>query len=607
VKQPEVSENMRERLKNVPLKPGVYLFEDEDGKVLYVGKAGILRNRMRSYFQSDDKLHPKVRAMMRKVKNFDFVVTDTEVEALILENNLVKAYQPRYNINLRDDKTYPYLKVTIGEEFPGIYITREKKDGVSRYFGPYTDVTSLRETLRLLTGIFPLRTCKNLQPRSRPCLNHDIEKCAAPCTGGVDKEEYRGLVEAFLGFMEGKYQGVLRKKEAEMKKAAENLEFEKAARLRDQISGIKKLAEKQKVSLESPYNMDLIGMVTGQKESLALVFRIRSGKIISKDTFWLKKAIDEGLAEMVEIFLKRYYDDNHDIPAEILLDTLPEDPELMVSWLEAKTGRRIVMRVPHRGDKRKLLDMVLENANLLWEEKQQKDIRNENILLHLSEVLDLEVVPKRIECFDVSHLGGEEAVAAMAVFSNGVPERTSYRRFKIKSDQNDDFASLKEALRRRFEQARGGNAAFLPEPDLILVDGGLGQVNAVKAVLDEIESDIPLLGLAKKNEEIFRPGTGKPLVLPRRDEGLKLLQRLRDEAHRLALEYNRQRRSRKLKDSILDRIEGIGPRRKKALLNYFKSISKIESASLEEIAAVPGMSRSAAQNVHDYFRKTTGK
>jgi len=598
---------MRERLKNVPLKPGVYLFEDEDGKVLYVGKAGILRNRMRSYFQSDDKLHPKVRAMMRKVKNFDFVVTDTEVEALILENNLVKAYQPRYNINLRDDKTYPYLKVTIGEEFPGIYITREKKDGVSRYFGPYTDVTSLRETLRLLTGIFPLRTCKNLQPRSRPCLNHDIEKCAAPCTGGVDKEEYRGLVEAFLGFMEGKYQGVLRKKEAEMKKAAENLEFEKAARLRDQISGIKKLAEKQKVSLESPYNMDLIGMVTGQKESLALVFRIRSGKIISKDTFWLKKAIDEGLAEMVEIFLKRYYDDNHDIPAEILLDTLPEDPELMVSWLEAKTGRRIVMRVPHRGDKRKLLDMVLENANLLWEEKQQKDIRNENILLHLSEVLDLEVVPKRIECFDVSHLGGEEAVAAMAVFSNGVPERTSYRRFKIKSDQNDDFASLKEALRRRFEQARGGNAAFLPEPDLILVDGGLGQVNAVKAVLDEIESDIPLLGLAKKNEEIFRPGTGKPLVLPRRDEGLKLLQRLRDEAHRLALEYNRQRRSRKLKDSILDRIEGIGPRRKKALLNYFKSISKIESASLEEIAAVPGMSRSAAQNVHDYFRKTTGK
>ncbi|MBC7075344.1 MAG: excinuclease ABC subunit UvrC [Syntrophomonadaceae bacterium] len=598
---------MQERLKNVPLKPGVYLFEDEDGKVLYVGKAGILRNRMRSYFQSDDKLHPKVRAMMRKVKNFDFVVTDTEVEALILENNLVKAYQPRYNINLRDDKTYPYLKVTIGEEFPGIYITREKKDGVSRYFGPYTDVTSLRETLRLLTGIFPLRTCKNLQPRSRPCLNHDIEKCAAPCTGRVDKEEYRGLVEAFLSFMEGKYQGVLREKEAEMRKAAENLEFEKAARLRDQISGIKKLAEKQKVNLESPYNMDLIGMVTGQKESLALVFRIRSGKIISKDTFWLKKAIDEGPAEMVEIFLKRYYDDNHDIPAEILLDTLPEDPELMVSWLEAKTGRRIVMRVPHRGDKRKLLDMVLENANLLWEEKQQKDIRNENILLHLSEVLDLEVVPKRIECFDVSHLGGEEAVAAMAVFSNGVPERTSYRRFKIKSDQNDDFASLKEALKRRFEQARGGNVAFLPEPDLILVDGGLGQVNAVKAVLDEIESDIPLLGLAKKNEEIFRPGTGKPLVLPRRDEGLKLLQRLRDEAHRLALEYNRQRRSRKLKDSILDRIEGIGPRRKKALLNYFKSISKIESASLEEIAAVPGMSRSAAQNVHDYFRKTTGK
>ncbi len=594
---------MKERLKNVPLKPGVYIFKDEEGRVLYVGKAGVLRNRMRSYFQPGDKLHPKVCAMMKKVSDFDFIITETEVEALILENNLIKTYQPKYNINLRDDKTYPYLKVTTGEKFPGVYITREEKDGVSRYFGPYTDVASLRETLRLLCSIFPLRTCKTLRLKSRPCLKRDIKKCSAPCAGEIEELEYRKLVDGFINFMEGKYREELSEKEMEMREAAEKLEFEKAARLRDQLNGLKKIVAKQKVNFESPYNIDLIGMVMGKKEGLVLVFCIRFGRIIAKDTVWVKRVMDEDEAELVEFFLKHYYDDNHDIPAEILLNILPEDPELMEAWLKEKTGRKVTIRIPRRGDKRKMLDMVIENAKLLWEEKQQKDMQNEEILVHLSKTLNLEVVPERIECFDISHLGGEETVASMVVFNRGVPDKKSYRRFKIKSSQNNDYASLAEALKRRFKQAREGNPAFLPEPDLILIDGGLGQVNAVRKVLEEMKVDIPVLGLAKKNEEIFFPGTSKPLVLPRNDEKLKLLQRLRDEAHRFAVEYNRRRRTRKLKDSILDNIKGIGPQRKKALLAHFTSVSKIKEASLEEIAAVPGMNRDVAKNVYDYFRE----
>jgi len=598
---------MKEHLKNVPLKPGVYMYKDSEGKIIYVGKAKALRNRMRSYFQSREKLHPKVRAMMSRVDDFDFIVTGTEVEALILENNLIKAYQPRYNIELRDDKTYPYLKVTTGEKFPGIYIVREEKDRTSRYFGPYTDVSSLRETLRLLTTIFPVRTCENFKIKPRACLNSHIGKCLAPCTGQVEEEEYRRVIDELINFMEGDSREILKLKEAEMKEAALNLEFEKAALMRDQIKNIKKISEKQKVSFESPYDLDLIGLVSGGKENLVLVFKIRSGKIIAKDTFWLSQAINENEPELIEFFLKNYYTDNNDIPSEILVSSLPAEMELIESWLKGKTGHRVGLRVPHRGDKKSMLDMVLENARLLWEEKKQKNIKNKEVLIHLSKVLNLELVPGRIECFDISHLGGEETVASMVVFNNAYPEKKSYRRFKIKVEQNNDFASLSETLQRRFKEAREGNLSFLPEPDLIIIDGGLGQVNAVKAAMEEMQVDIPIFGLAKKNEEIFQPGIGQPLVLPRRDEGLKLLQRLRDEAHRFAIEYNRKRRSKKIKTSDLDNIKGVGPQRKKALLTHFGSVSKIKEASKDDIAAVPGMNTIVADNVYNYFREKTGK
>lgn len=594
---------LKERLGNVPLKPGVYIYKDSEGRVIYVGKAKSLRTRMRSYFQSPQKLHPKVRALMARVADFDYIVTTSEVEALILENNLIKSYQPRYNIQLRDDKTYPYLKVTTGEDYPRVSLVREEKDGVSRYFGPYTNVTSLRETIRLLNLVFPLRTCKILRMGKRPCLNYDINRCLAPCSGEIKKEEYRQVVDGLLDFMEGNTRELLEQKETEMKEAATRLEFEKAAHLRDQIESIKKVGEKQKISFENPYNLDVIALSGKEKEHLVLLFKIRAGAIVAKDTFWLNRAIDEDESQLMEFFLKRYYADRSDIPVEILLSHLPEGIEVLQSWLQAEKGRKVRLRVPQRGDKKSLLDMVVNNAVLLWQEKHEKEQKNQDILKHLSQVLTLEVIPQRIECYDISHLGGEETVASMVVFTGGIADRKAYRRFKMKVDQNDDFASLSEALQRRFKRAREGDSSFLPEPDLILIDGGLGQVNAVYKILQEMVVSIPLFSLAKKNEEIYTPGSATPLRLSRQDEALQLLQRLRDEAHRFAIEYNRQRRSGKVRASSLDEIEGIGPARKKKLLSHFGSVKSIQQASLEELLQLPGMTRPVAENVYQHFHK----
>mgnify|MGYP000654284615 CR=1 FL=1 len=594
---------LKERLRNVPLKPGVYLYKDKDGKVIYVGKAKALRNRMRSYFQSQDRMHPKVRALMARVADFDYIVTDSEVEALILENNLIKAYKPRYNIELRDDKTYPYLKISMGDEYPRLSVVREKKDGVSRYFGPYTDVTSLRETLRLLTRVFPLRTCKTLKGGRRPCLNRDIGHCLAPCSGELSREEYRQVVDALLDFLQGNFRELLQEKEKEMKIAAANLEFEKAARLRDQIESIKKVGEKQKINFASSFNLDMVVLTGEEKDSLVLVFNIRHGTIIAKDTFWLNKSIDEDENQLMEFFLISYYHDRDDIPDEILVSHLPAEIEVLECWLKEKRGHKVDIRIPQRGDKKSLLDMGINNVALLWQEKHEKEQNNLAILKHLSKVLNLEVVPQRIECYDISHLGGDETVASMVVFTEGVADRKAYRRFKMKVNQNDDFASLREALERRFMRAREMDPAFLPEPDLILIDGGAGQVNAVNNVLKAMQVDIPLFSLAKKNEEIYAPGHSHPLRLPRRDVALQLLQRLRDEAHRFAIEYNRKRRAVKVRSSEIDNIKGIGPVRKKQLLGHFGSVKAIKEASLEELAQVPGMNRQAAENVYNYFRQ----
>jgi len=592
---------LKERLGSVPLQPGVYMYKDSEGRIIYVGKARSLRQRMRSYFQSPDKLHPKVRALMNRVADFDFIVTNSEVEALILERNLIKAYQPRYNIQLRDDKSYPYIKLTTGEKYPRLCLVREKKDGVSRYFGPYTDAGAVRETLRLLNGLFPLRTCKNLRPAERPCLNYDIGRCSGPCSGRVNEEAYAAMVGQVLAFLEGEYKNLLREKEDQMKAAAGRMEFELAAKLRDQINGIKKVQESQQVNFDKSYHLDIIAMIGGEKDKLVAVFKVRAGKILTKDSYWLSRSVDEDDAGLMDYFIKFYYDDNPDIPGEILVSHLPEDRVLLEDWLRGMAGHRVELRQPQRGEGRHMLELVQNNGRLIWEEREQKNLQNQETLLHLSRVLSLEVVPERIEAYDISHLGGEETVASMVVFTSALPDRKAYRRFKIRRDQNNDYASLAETLQRRWSEAKKGNPAFLPLPDLILIDGGLGQVNAVKESLDGIGVEVPLCSLAKKDELVFRPGVAEPLVFPRRDPGLMLLQRMRDEAHRFAIEYNRQRRGKKVTASALDGIEGIGPARKQALLKHFSSVARIKQASLEELVQVPGMNRTAAEQVYRHF------
>ncbi|MEN6462835.1 MAG: excinuclease ABC subunit UvrC, partial [Syntrophomonas sp.] len=448
------------------------------------------------------------------------------------------------------------------------------------------------------------RTCKTLQLNRRPCLNRDMGKCPAPCTGQVSQEDYGQAVTGILDFLDGKSHDIINPLAEEMKKAAAELDFEKAARLRDQIQAIKRISEKQKIDYETEYSMDVIGMIAGDKENLVQVFRIRAGKIIGKDTFWLKRAIGEDEPEVIEFFLKQYYADNNDVPGDILVSTLPPDEQLVEAWLRQRTGHKVEVRFPRRGEKRSLLDMVINNAAILWEEKQHQDFRSHEAQMQLSQALDLEVIPERIECFDISHLSGQETVASMVVFTGGVPDRKCYRRFKIKTNQNDDFASMAEAVKRRLIQAQQGNESFLPEPDLLLIDGGLGQVNTVKLILDEMHLDIPVFGLAKKNEEIFQPGRSLPLTLPRRNEGLMLLQRVRDEAHRFAITYNRQRRAKKTIASALDDIKGVGTARKKALLAHFGSVTKIKQASQDELAAVHGMSTTAASAVYKFFHES---
>lgn len=594
---------MRDRLKKVPLQPGVYIYKDSEGRVIYVGKAKLLRNRMRSYFQASEKLEPKVRAMMNRVASFDFIVTSNEMEALLLEDNLIKAHHPRYNILFRDDKTYPHLKLTVADEFPRLAMVREKKDGVSRYFGPYTNAGSLRENLRVLSSIFMLRSCKTFSRRERPCLNHDIGRCLGPCVGKVSPEEYQALVRNLITFMEGDYLQLVKSSEMQMKEAAANLEFEKAARLRDQVQSLKRLGEKQQVALATPLNLDLAALITAPRSALGLIFKIRRGKLINKDSFWLTRVMEESEAEMMEVLLRGYFAEAHDTAEELLVNHLPANRQLLSEWFKERSGHRVEIRTPLKGEKRRLMEMVENNARLLLEEQLNQEDKKQRVLLDLSRALNLETVPERIECYDVSHLGGTETVASMVVFTHGAPDKKAYRRFKIKQEQNDDYSSLAETLQRRFREARQGNPNFLPEPDLLVIDGGLGQLHAAQRVLDELGEDVAVISLAKKREEIFRPGQGESLILPRRDEGLQLLQRLRDEAHRFAISYNRQRRNKKITSSLLDEIPGVGEKRKKALLQHFGSVNRIRAASPEEISSLPGISLNLARDICDYLQR----
>lgn len=606
---------IRKKLEHLPAKPGVYLMLNEEGTVIYVGKASSLRNRVRSYFRSTGKQPPKVQALVNHIADFEYIVTDSEVEALILECNLIKEHRPKYNISLRDDKHYPYLKLTLTHDYPRLVVVRSMKKDGNRYFGPYTQVGALNETIRLLRRLFPLRTCTDstLARQPRPCLNHHIGRCLAPCKGEVSKEAYRELVNEVILFLEGKQEDLLRRLKEKMEQAAEELRFEKAAEYRDQIRSVEQVLEKQKIISAGQESYDVIAFARGMGEVCVQIFFIREGKLIGRNHFFLEGTDDLSRGAVMTAFLKQYYSQAETIPREILLAEAPEEKELLEAWLTGLRGKKVNLRVPKRGEKLQLVEMVAQNALTALEEEEllrrKKNMLTTEAVLELQRELDLSKPPFRIEGFDISHIQGTMTVASMVVFENGAEKTSDYRRFRIKSVEGpDDYQAMREVITRRFkhlaEVQAGGRSQekFAAVPDLILIDGGKGQLNAALEVLKEYDLDhIPTFGLAEKEEALFREGDPNPIKLSSNSPALYLVQRVRDEAHRFALTYHRDLRSKHLRYSKLDDVPGVGPKRKKALLRRFGSVARIREASMEELLAVEGITEKVAQAIKEHL------
>ena len=583
---------VEEKLKTLPNAPGVYLMRDARGKIIYVGKARVLKNRVRQYFQANKNHGAKVRAMVAKIADFETIVTGTEVEALILECNLIKKHRPRYNISLKDDKTYPYLRVT-AEDFPRIFLTRRVIHDGSRYFGPYTSGLAVKETLQLLRKIFPLRTCRTFP--KRPCLEFHIKRCAAPCVEKISREDYTQLVKAAEKFLDGHTSEVERDISTRMTEAAESLNFETAARLRDILTAIRTVTAKQKIVTDAG-DVDAIGLARLDGQTCAQIFFVRDGKVTGRENFPLTGTDDETDAQIVAEFVKQYYSRAQLSATEILLPAEVDDAKLLEQWLGAK------LIVPKRGVKKSLVDMAVENARkFLAEEsarRQLKDAQTVGAVEELKKFLRLPKLPRRMECFDISHMQGSQTVASMVSFFDGAPDKKNYRRFKIRSAEGkpDDFLSMREVTARRYEKL---SADALP--DLIVIDGGQGQLSSALEIIRGAGHQVPVVGLAKQFELIFVEGSSTPVELPRDSQALKLMQRIRDEAHRFAITYHRKlRRARNLK-SELDSVAGIGVKRRTELLKTFGSIANIKSATVDELAAVSGMNRTVAEALKKFF------
>jgi excinuclease ABC subunit C len=606
---------IQEKLKLLPDKPGVYLMHDEAGEIIYVGKASSLKNRVRSYFRPNPGDSPKVEAMVSRIADLEWIITDTEVEALILELNLIKKHRPKYNIRLVDDKHYPYLKLTVNEKYPRIVITRSMKKDGARYFGPYTRSGAMNETLRLLRKIFPLRTCSNetMARQTRPCLNAHIKRCLAPCTNQVNPEVYLDMVRDIILFLEGKQEDLIKTLEVKMNQAAENMEFERAAELRDQINAVRQVMVKQKIISADMSNQDVIAMARGQGESCVQIFFIREGKLLGRDHFFLQGTDEMSRSEIITAFVEQYYSKASEIPQEILLQEEVIGKELLERWLTDSKGKRVYLRTPQRGEKLKLVEMVAKNALMTLEEeeltRQKKQMMTKEAVLELQRELALKKPPFRIECYDISNIQGTNSVGSMVVFENGEPKTSDYRRFQIKTVEGpNDFASLQEVLARRFKRAKAEaeegsqGSKFAKLPDLIIIDGGKGQLSSAREVMHQLGvDDIPTFALAEEEELLFTEGKSEPIVLPKNSPSLYLVQRVRDEAHRFAVSYHRRLREKRAYKSILDEVPGIGPKRKKALLKAFGSLKGIREASLEELAQVEGMTRPAAETLLEYL------
>lgn len=603
----EQNEHIESLLKNAPKSPGVYLFKDKKDVILYIGKAKVLRNRVRSYFRGNpDSRDPKTQTMVNQIRDIEFIVTDSEVESLLLEANLVKEHRPRYNVRLKDDKSYPYVRIT-NEPYPRVFITRDViKDG-SKYYGPYTDVTSLRSTMRVVKKVFPIRSCRYHidqesinQNKVSVCLDYHIKKCEGPCEGLVSKEHYNAMIDKVIDFLNGRTDDVIDYLTERMNEAADEFEYEEASRIRDQINAVKSYAKKQRVETGDFEDRDVLAMATEEDECAVVVLRLRSGKLIGREHFYLSGVENSSESSILEGFVKQYYMKVDFVPREILFPVLPENQEPLEEWLSSRSDRRVYFKEPKIGDKRKLQGLAEKNAKLLLGDLQlQKKKKAEYIpktVSTLQEELQMEAPPHRIEAFDISHIGGTNTVASMVSFIDGQPRKGEYRRFKIKTvEGNDDFASIREVIQRRYLRVLEEK---LPAPDLILIDGGKGQLNVAVEQLNALDfPPVTVIGLAKRLEEVYIPQQPDPIFIAKSSPGLILLQRIRDEAHRFAVAYHRKLRGKSMVVSDLDNIEGVGKIRKERLMKQFRSVKKLKKATIQEIAEVKGISESLAVKI----------
>jgi len=599
---------IEEQLKALPAKPGVYLFKDSQGKTIYVGKAASLRHRIKAYFSPSTNLSPKLERLVARISDFETIVTDSEQEALILECNLIKKYRPSYNVRLKDDKTFPYLRIDLKNDWPSVRITRRFHKNGDRYFGPFASASSLRQTLRLIKKIFPFRSCnKTITGKDpKPCLEYHINRCLGPCIGVVSKEDYNEVIRQVILFLEGEQELVLRDLRRKMKKASQQLQFEKAALLRDQIQAIEKVIEGQRIAITVRGNQDVIALAQTKDLAYVEIFFIRSNKLIGRDYILLDGIRNEEPSQIMTSFIKQYYASASSIPPVLLLQYPIEEPEVITKWLANQRGAPVKLHVPRQGTKKQLMDIVIENARqglALYQAKQSTIIESALVLEELKERLGLPGIPLRIEGYDISNIRGNLAVGSMAVFDKGMPKPAHYRRFRIKSVAGiDDYAMIQEVLRRRLRRCLAADDKWATAPDLILIDGGKGHLNAALEVMKELGLDsIPVASLAKEKEEVFIPGKSEPLDIPQTSAALYLLQRIRDEAHRFALGYHQRLRQKEGIASALDSIPGIGPKRKKALLKKFGSVRGIKEASIDELARVAGMTSKLAEKVKEYL------
>jgi len=599
---------LRYQLESLPTVPGVYLFKDWQGKVIYVGKAANLSNRVRSYFSSSSSLSSKTRQLVSRTNEFEFMVTDSDQEALILECSMIKRYRPRYNVRLKDDKTFPYLRINVNEDWPAIYVTRRFQRDGARYFGPFASAGSVRKTLRLIKKIFPFRSCtKSVDGKAkRPCLNYYIHRCLGPCIGAVSKQEYQELINQVILFLEGKQELVLRELNRKMKAAAQQLQFEKAALLRDQIHAVERVIEGQKIAITLKGDQDVIALVQNEGEAHVEIFLVRNNRVVGRDHFIMEGIAGEKPGHIIASFVKQYYASASSIPQLILLQYPTDEASVLAEWLKRQKGKSVRLQVPYRGAKKQLMNTVAENASKgsrLAKAKQRKPEAISSGLQELKEMLRLPQIPLRVEAYDVSNTQGTLAVASMAVLERGLPSRAQYRRFRIKTVAGaDDCAMIQEVLKRRLRRSGISEGSWAAMPDLILIDGGKGQLNAAVEALNEMEAaSVPVASLAKENEEVFIAGESKPVGIPKDSPALHLLQRARDEAHRFAISYHRRLRRTAGMASVLEAIPGIGPRRKKALLKRFVSIEAIKEASPEELSQAQGVTLALARKIKEYL------